>query len=347
MLNMTESKPVFKHVFGPVPSRRLGRSLGVDLIPYKTCSYDCIYCQLGRTTHRTLQRREYVPLETVLNELRLKLKQTRPDYVTLSGSGEPTLYAPLGELIRAVKKLTRTPVAVLTNGSLLWDPDVQRALLPADLVVPSLDGGDAAAFEYANRPHPDVTFEKMTAGLVEFRKQYKRRLWLEVFLLGGLTAIEAEVAKIATVARKVRPDRIQLNTVTRPSAEDFAFPVPPAQMRRLRPIFGRRAEVIAEYRKPAAGDEKADDQAVLAMLARRPCTLKDIADGLSLHLAQIGKILEHLLVQRRVTEDRVEGRVYYRAGPVGAVRPAAARCRTRRPAAHAAPETRKKTDHAH
>ncbi|MCA1808335.1 MAG: radical SAM protein [Kiritimatiellia bacterium] len=312
---MNSKTTVFKHVFGPVPSRRLGRSLGVDLIPFKTCSYDCIYCQLGRTTHKTVERREYVPLSTVLDELRLKLKQTRPDYVTLSGSGEPTLYEPLGELIRGIRKITRIPLAVLTNGSLLWEPDVQQALLPADLVVPSLDGGDQSAFEYANRPHRKITFEKMTTGLAEFRKQYKGQLWLEVFLLGGVTAIEAEVAKIASIARRLKPDRIQLNTVTRPPAEDFAFPVQPARLRLLRRIFGRSAEVIAEFRKPASTTGKADEHAVLGMLARRPCTLKDISGGLGLHPTQTGKILEHLLTAQSIEERRTEGQAYFQAAP--------------------------------
>lgn len=310
---MTATKKL-KYVFGPVPSRRLGRSLGVDLVPFKHCSYDCVYCQLGRTTNKTVQRRAYVPLRAVLAELKRKLADCTPDYITLSGSGEPTLYLALGPLIRGIKKITKIPVAVLTNGSLLWNRAVQDALLSADLIVPSLDGGDDAAFQYVNRPHPAITFDKMAAGLIDFRKQYSGKIWLEVFILGGITAIDSEAAKIAKLARQIRPDRIQLNTVTRPPAEEFAFPVPPQQMQRLRRLFGRNAEVIADYRAPAGKTAGvADDAAVLSMLERRPCTLKDIADGIALHPTQAGKILEHLLTARRIVEQRAGGKAYYKA----------------------------------
>jgi wyosine [tRNA(Phe)-imidazoG37] synthetase (radical SAM superfamily) len=302
----------FKYVFGPVPSRRLGRSLGIDLVPFKTCSYDCIYCQLGRTTKKTVERREYVPLKAVLSELSLKLQQCEPDYITLSGSGEPTLYAPIGGLIRGIKKITKIPVAVLTNGSLLWDRDVQDALLLADVVVPSLDAGDDASFQHVNRPHSSVSFDRMVGGLAAFRKRYPKVIWLEVFLLGGITAIKTEVSRIAKIAKQIRPDRIQLNTVTRPPAEDFAFPVPMAQMKRFCRVFGGKAEVIAEYQgnigKTAATPDGGD---IMALLGRRPCTLKDIADGLNLHPTQVAKALEHLRDDGKITEKRIDNRIYY------------------------------------
>ncbi|MFH1476504.1 MAG: radical SAM protein [Verrucomicrobiota bacterium] len=302
----------FKYVFGPVPSRRLGRSLGIDLVPFKTCSYDCIYCQLGRTTNKTVERREYVPLKAVLAELRRKLELCRPDYITLSGSGEPTLYAPMGELIRGIKKITKIPVAVLTNGSLLWDRDVQDALLLADVVVPSLDAGDDSAFQYVNRPHASITFAQMVGGLVAFRKRYSKTIWLEIFLLGGATAIKTEVSRIAKIAKHVRPDRIQLNTVTRPPAEDFAFPVPSARMQYFCRAFGKKAEVIAEYHgKTGKAIVMPDNDDLLALLGRRPCTLKDIADGLNLHPTQVAKALEHLRDDGKIIEQRVEHRIYY------------------------------------
>lgn len=302
----------FKHVFGPVPSRRLGRSLGIDLVPFKTCSYDCIYCQLGKTTDKTVERREYVPLNAVLSELRRKLEQCRPDYITLSGSGEPTLYAPIGKLIRGIKTRTKIPVAVLTNGSLLWDRDVQDALLSADVVVPSLDAGDDAAFQHVNRPHPSISFDRMVGGLVEFRKRYSKTVWLEVFLLGGITAIKTEVTKIAKITKHIRPDRIQLNTVTRPPAEDFAFPVSCKRMNHFCRAFGGKAEVIAEYKgRTGKGVVAPDNDDVLALLGRRPCTLKDIADGLKLHPAQVAKTLEHLRDDGKVVEKRVDIRIYY------------------------------------
>jgi wyosine [tRNA(Phe)-imidazoG37] synthetase (radical SAM superfamily) len=181
-----------QHIFGPVPSRRLGRSLGVDLVPFKTCTYDCIYCQLGRTTNKTVQRKEWVPIDIIINQLKAKI-DSKPDYITLSGSGEPTLYLRLEELIFKIKDVTDIPVAVLTNGSLLWLPEVRNALKTADMVVPSLDAGSSRIFQYVNRPHPDITFNRMLQGLVDFRKDYSGKYWLEVFLLAGVTTLEAEV----------------------------------------------------------------------------------------------------------------------------------------------------------
>ncbi|MCD6287955.1 MAG: radical SAM protein, partial [Candidatus Hydrogenedentes bacterium] len=212
------------YVFGPVPSRRLGRSLGVDLVPFKTCTYDCIYCQLGRTTNKTMERKEWVPLEEVMAELQEKLC-CRPDYITLSGSGEPTLYSRIDELIENIRSITDTPIAALTNGSLLWQKDVRDQLMAADLVVPSLDAGSATMFAAVNRPRQDITFDRLLEGLVEFREQFTGKLWLEVFLLAGYTADTSEVRRIAKHIEVIRPDRVQLNTVARPPAETFALPV--------------------------------------------------------------------------------------------------------------------------
>jgi len=166
-----------KHVFGPVPSRRLGRSLGVDLVPYKTCTFDCIYCQLGCTTDKTIDRREWVPLGDLLEDVKAALVR-EPDYVTLSGSGEPTLYARLGELIAGIRSMTSVPVAVLTNGSLFWKPEVRKELLQADLVVPSLDAGTERSYLQVNRPHSEVTFERLIEGLEAFGREYAGQLWL-------------------------------------------------------------------------------------------------------------------------------------------------------------------------
>lgn len=182
-------------VYGPVPSRRLGWSLGVDLVPYKTCTYDCVYCQLGRTTRQTLERGEYVPTSQILEGVERALasleehRGRRPDWIGLAGSGEPTLHSHLGEVVAAIKARTNVPVAVLTNGSLLWSRSVRQELAEADLVLPSLDAGDEALFHYVNRPHPDLDFDQVVQGLVDFRREFRRPIWLEVFLLGGVTDV--------------------------------------------------------------------------------------------------------------------------------------------------------------
>lgn len=304
-----------RYVYGPVPSRRLGRSLGVDLVPFKTCTYDCIYCQLGRTTCKTTQRKEYVPVADILVELRQKLVQEpAPDIITLAGSGEPTLHSGVGELLREIKHLTSVPVAILTNGSLLWMREVQDALLEADLVLPSLDAGNEHSFRHVNRPHPTIDFQKMVEGLAEFRERYHKPIWLEVFLLAGITDSNAEVEKIATLATRIRPARVQLNTVSRPPAEAFAHPVAASQMEVLARLFEGKAETIAEQE---AGESQpltppsVTDQDILALLSRRPCTAQDVSMGLGLHITEAAKRLESLIQQGRLLPMRKNGDVIY------------------------------------
>ncbi len=301
------------YVFGPVPSRRLGRSLGVDLVPFKTCTYDCVYCQLGRTTNKTVERREYVALDEVIADLSAKLS-SRPDYITLSGSGEPTLYARIDELIDRIHVLTDTPVAVLTNGSLLWDPEVRRQLARADLVVPSLDAGGEAVFQVVNRPHRSIGFQQMVDGLIAFRRESACAYWLEVFILGGYTAQPGEVRRLAELVRAIAPDRVQLNTVTRPPAEDFAVAVDRARLEEIAAVFEPSGEVIADYRGTHRLPEFVATSAdVLALITRRPCSLDDIVEGLGSHRNEVLKHLEALDADGRLCKRRVSGHLYYSA----------------------------------
>ncbi|MBN1845031.1 MAG: radical SAM protein [Sedimentisphaerales bacterium] len=299
-------------IFGPVPSRRLGRSLGVDLVPYKTCTYDCIYCQLGRTTCKTSQRREWTPPADVLEELPGKLAG-EPDYITLSGSGEPTLYLRIGELIARIKEMTDVPVAVLTNGSLLWLPEVRRALLQADLVVPSLDAGSDWTFQYVNRPDPAISFETMLEGLARFRQEYSGAYWLEVFLIGGITTTEQEIKHLSDCLERIAPDRVQLNTVTRPPAENFALPVPQDQVMDIASKLSVPAEVIADYRHVHAQTRfVATAEDILRLVQRRPCTIDDIAEGLGLHRHEVLKYVEDLSHQGRLVAEGQNNRLYYK-----------------------------------
>ena len=300
-------------VYGPVPSRRLGRSLGVDIVPLKTCTYDCIYCQLGRTTCRTIERREYLPLRDVLAQVRAKLP-SRPDFVTLCGSGEPTLYSRIDELIDGIQAATEIPVAVLTNGSLLWRPEVRRQLLGADVVAPSLDAADEATFQAVNRPHEEISFERMLDGLVAFRDDYGGQIWLEVMLLEGLTGTEATAARLAACAARVRADRVQLNTATRPPAEEAAVGVPRERMEHLAGLFGPRAEVIAEFRGTATGaGSAAGREEVLALLRRRPCSVQDVAAGLGMQPNEAIKYIDALDGTGLLKRARRGGKLYYSA----------------------------------
>lgn len=303
-----------RHVFGPVFSRRLGRSLGVDLVPYKTCSYDCIYCQLGQTTNKTVERQRFISIPDVLREIEARLDVApTPDYVTLSGSGEPTLHAGLDELITGIKRITRLPVALLTNGSLLWREDLQQELLGLDLIVPSLDAGDDAMFQCVNRPHAQLSFAQLIVGLAEFRRRFHGQFWLEVFLLQGLTTAAEQIAKIGGLAARCAPDRIQLNTVTRPPCEACALPATAGQLAHGAKLLGMRAEVIADrVSRDRADALLPQDNDILALLRRRPCTLEEVAAGLGVHRLELAKQLERLLHARAVATHLHGQRIFFR-----------------------------------
>jgi len=308
------AKP-FQYLYGPVPSRRLGRSLGIDLVPYKTCTYDCIYCQLGKTTEKTIERRDYVPVSGVLDELAEKLASGAPcDYITLAGSGEPTLHACLEELIRKIKEMTGIPIAVITNGSLLYLPEVRESLMRADLVVPSLDAGDAVLFEYVNRPHPDIIFERMAEGLVEFGRRYEGCLWLEVLLVSGVTGLASEAKKIAAWAKKINAGKIQLGTVNRPACEDFACAVDARQMKTLVGLFPGEVDML-ENDRPAdlapTGPTDTTDSDILSLLARRPCTLEVLCSWLGLNPQDAVKRIERLIALGRASTKRNGRTVFY------------------------------------
>lgn len=303
------------HIFGPVPSRRLGFSLGVDVIPFKTCTFDCVYCQLGRTTRLLSERREWVSLKEILAELARKL-DTNPDFITIGGSGEPTLYGRLGELIDGVKDMTQVPVAVLTNGSMLHLPEVRNELRRADLVSPSLDGGDEASFRVVNRPHPDFPFDRLIEGMVAFRSEFNGQYWLEVFVIEGITDTRDQMAKIAACAAQIRPDRVQLNTVTRPPAEQYARGVSRERLVELASVFDPPAEVIADFpyavQHPA---RKVTPREVLDLIRRHPASLNDVAAGLGLSQSQAEHHIALLIGEGRIEPVRINGGICYRVPP--------------------------------
>ena len=301
------------YVFGPVPSRRLGMSLGVDLLPFKTCTFNCIYCQLGCTTRLLMERREWVPVRTILDELEAKLDR-QPDYITIGGGGEPSLYAPLGELIDAIKQRTQIPVAVLTNGSLFWWPEVRRDMQHADLVSPSLDAGDVETFRTVNRPHPEFPFERMIDGLAAFRDEFCGQYWLEVLVLDGITSTREQILKIAALAARIRPDRIQLNTATRPPAEERARGVSQERLEELAQLFHPPAEVIADF--PYATHRVArmgSETEVLDLITRHPSSVNDIAAGLSISQLRAEQFVAALLKSERIEPVHISGVIYYRA----------------------------------
>ena len=301
-----------EYVYGPVPSRRLGRSLGVDLVPFKTCTYDCIYCQLGRTTDKTMTRKEWVPIRTLIDQVKGKL-ESKLDYITVSGSGEPTLHSKIGEVISRIKEITDIPVAVLTNGSLLWLPEVRSSLAVADLVLPSLDAGNDMLFQYVNRPHTDIPFSKMLEGLVKFRGEYAGMYWLEVFLLSGVSTVETQVTALADCIKLISCDKVQINTVTRPPAESFATAVPPDRLKDIASQLSEKSQIIPA--KSALYEQRevlADSHSILALLRRRPCSVEDIALGLGLRRNTVVKCLEQLCSQQQTQAEYTSQGLFYK-----------------------------------
>jgi wyosine [tRNA(Phe)-imidazoG37] synthetase (radical SAM superfamily) len=302
-------------VFGPVPSRRLGRSLGIDVIPPKTCSYDCVYCESGPTTHLTVKRQAFIEPERVLQDL-LAYFQEHPggaDVLTFSSAGEPTLYEPLGELIREIKRQFRSlPLVVLTNGSLLWDTAVRQALLAADRVVPSLDAVTETVFQNLNRPHPSLDLAVILEGLKAFRQDYRGQFHLEIMLVSGFNNQPEELSKMRPLIDCLHPDQVELNTVVRPPAEPGCRGLSSLEMEAVRQLFpADTTEIIGRF-KGFHGVERDSNigQRVLEMVRRRPCTVEEMAAALGVPLEDLQHTLTDLLAREQITHHVFDGLGY-------------------------------------
>jgi len=307
-----------KYIFGPVPSRRLGRSLGIDLVPYKTCTFDCIYCDLGRTTFKTTSRKSYVSPEEIRGELEptLSTLEKKPDYITLSGSGEPTLNQNIGDIIHTIKNLVPIPLAILTNGSLLFVEEVRKELLEADVVLPSLDAVNELTFQCVNRPHPSLRIGEMIAGLIQFRKQYLGQIWLEVLFCRGINDDRTEIEKLKGIIERIEPDRVQLNTPVRPPAEEFAYPLTSTQLEEIREKLGNKAEIISDFAAPLGEEfDSVKDTEILNLIKRRPCTTEDISRALGLRIDEVVKHLDHLRKAGNIRYRMFEHRCYFEFSP--------------------------------
>jgi len=304
----------YKYLYGPVPSRRLGLSLGVDIVPYKICTLDCVYCQLGRTTRLTTQRREYVAIEPIFAELRAKLSEPlRVDHITIGGSGEPTLNSRLGDLIDAIRTISGQPVAVLTNGTLLYRADVRRDCAKADVVLPSLNAGDAATFGRLNRPTSDISIEKHVSGLIAFRDEFPGQLWLEVFVVKGLNTDAEQIANLKEHIARIRPDKIHLNTAVRPPAEKDVERADVATLQAIATQLGPRCEIIADVGGRDAGAvTRIRPEDVLSVLKRRPCSVGDISMGLGVCSEDVAALLTEMEKQGLVRRQRSSGTDFYR-----------------------------------
>lgn len=300
-------------LFGPVRSRRLGVSLGVDLVPSKTCTLDCIYCECGKTTRKTLFRKAHIPTREILDELNDFLSgDPELDHVTFSGAGEPTLHSGIGELIRFLKNHhPRYPVALLTNGTLLFDPAVRKDIADADQVIASLDAATPEGFHAVNRPHPDLHLAEIIEGLIAFRQGFVHRLLIEIFIVPGLNDTEAEITALKTVLERIRPDGVHLNTLDRPGTEFWVMPARKAALERISGILGGDLARFSIGSPRGKGVRTISEKQLARTLFGRPCTAEDIAAVFGIKTPEARRLLDGLVNSGRAEKRQMPRGVFY------------------------------------
>jgi wyosine [tRNA(Phe)-imidazoG37] synthetase (radical SAM superfamily) len=307
---------MYKYLFGPVPSRRLGMSLGVDLVPHKVCSLNCVYCECGSTTNLTTERKEYIPYDKVIKELKLYFKNSpEPDYITFSGSGEPTLNSQIGNVLEFIKqKKPDIPIAVLTNGTLFYKKQVRSELLKADLVLPSLDAAPMKSFQKINQPEAGITIENYIQGLESFRNEFSGEIWLETLIIPGYNDHQEDLIQLKEAYLKIKPDRIQLNTLDRPGAIQNIRSATVKELQKIKDFLASiTVEIIAagSQRKKKASYRQDIESTILETIFRRPCTLEDLSKILGLHINELNKYLDVLEGDHKIKTNPQDRGVFY------------------------------------
>ncbi len=315
---MACGKRAYKHLFGPVPSRRLGISLGIDLVPHKTCSYNCIYCECGKTTDLTAERREYVPTAEVIEELDSYLSESpKLDYITFSGSGEPTLHNGIGEITWFLKgKYPEYRIALLTNGSLFFDKKMRDEVMDIDVIIPSLDSATEIGFMKIDRPCSSLKVEKIIAGLVDLRKEFSGEFWLEIFVVPGLNDTKEELSALSESVHRIAPERIQLNTLDRPGVVDWIRAATQEEMERFAKALDYEGVELTGRPSSRSGIDSFSGDAVeciMQTISRRPCTVEDLSSVLGMHPNEVNKYIQLLVEEGRIKEKR-EGRGIFFVG---------------------------------
>ncbi|ADH86914.1 radical SAM protein [Desulfurivibrio alkaliphilus] len=322
-------------IFGPVNSRRLGISLGLDLLPPKICNFNCIYCEVGPTTEFTCKRDEYTPTAAIIAEIEAfradPAAVARLDVVTITASGEPTLHSGLGEIIAHCKRHIAKPVAVLSNGSLLPDPGVRRELALADIIIPSLDAAREESFRKINRPARECRLGEIIDGLAAFRQEFTGHYWLEILLAKGINDTPEDLAALAAAVKKINPERIQLNTVARPPLESFARPLSIEELRAAAALMPGPVDILTDRATDAAPlvrdvlaskrGRRENEEEVLHLLQRRPCTAADISTALGMERELVDQALARLQAAGRIGPSSYRDREYYIVLPQGQEQP--------------------------
>lgn len=310
----TADEKTSRRVFGPIRSKRLGKSLGIDVTPHKTCSYDCVYCSLGANDKTTLNAKNFYSVEAIIFELQSELhKHKNINYITISGSGEPTLYSNLKKLILEIKNITEIPLSIITNGSTLYKQEVRSSLLGLDIVIPSLDAGNKAAFNKINHPHNSIEFDEMVQGLFDFKKVFKGEIWLEVFIVKGINDSDCEIKDIADIANKLNPTKVQLVTSTRRVAYEGIEGIGHEDLIRLSKFFTCDVEVPELHNQ--SGNPKTTkiitEEDVYESLVRHPETAEMIALGFDVDIEVVKNILDELVKKARVRVNTLNGKKIY------------------------------------
>ena len=299
-----------KYIYGPVPSRRLGRSLGIDPIPNKTCNYQCIYCQLGKNTLFTNERKNYIPKEEIIDEMKAIIQNNKLDldYITFVGSGEPTLYKDLNDLILKTKEYSDKPICVITNGSLLHDVDVKKALMNADVVLPSLDAGDEKSFIKINRPHPSIKYSSMIQGLIDFNENFNGKFWIEIMIMKGINDSREELLKIKEKIDLIHPDRIDINVPIRPPTENWVEIPDKSVIALLNELFSGYNDInfpeIGKFGTYSSNFEKE----VLSIIERHPMRQEQILETFTSQELKKEDIL--LRLEKLEQQDKIKKVVY-------------------------------------
>ena len=308
---------MYKYLFGPVPSRRLGMSLGVDLVPQKVCSLNCVYCEVGKTTKLTTERLEYIPYDKVISEIdQFMANKPKIDFFTFSGSGEPTLNKRIGDVLFYLKSnFPQSKTAVLTNGTLLSKKSIRTELLKADVLLPSLDAASQEVFEKIDRPEQSLNIKEIIQGLVDLRKEFAGEIWLEVFILKNYNDTPDELALIRDAVEKIGADRVQLNTLDRPGTIDGLCPVAKEDLLEIIDQWNLpNVEIIAKPPERTQLESYSGDMemAILETISRRPCTLEDLHELLGIHISEVNKYLGTLEANKQITTVTQERGVFYK-----------------------------------
>ncbi|NIM82665.1 MAG: radical SAM protein [Candidatus Aminicenantes bacterium] len=308
---------MIKHVFGPVASRRLGISLGVDIIPFKTCTLDCLYCECGRTTDLTIERKSFVDPQLILGEIKeIITRDPHIEYITFSGSGEPTLNIDIGNIITGIKTITTIPIAILTNGTLLHRETVRKEIANADVVCPSLDAAAPETFAVLNRPHKGLTINTIINGLIDFRKAFRGEIWLEVFIAKGINDSDHELGKIYQAIKKIRPDKVQLNSLDRPPACEHIYPVDIDMLEQIVKKWKdlpMPVEIIKRIRRReeiAAFSHNLENN-ILNTINRRPLTINDLVTLTGKNRLEIFKYIDVLEKEKKIYPKIVGDKIFY------------------------------------